>query len=78
VAGAGAKGKDQNLDAFPSQLFSLYMTYSFDLRRHLADGTVRYKPLGLFYATSSASPPLAFFDLYVVSAPRPPMMPAPH
>jgi hypothetical protein len=40
----GAKGKYQNLAASPKELFALFMTYSFDLRRHLRDGTVIYNP----------------------------------
>jgi hypothetical protein len=40
VAGAGANGKHQDLDA--NQVFALFMTYSFDLRALLADDTVVY------------------------------------
>jgi hypothetical protein len=42
VAGAGAKGKHQNLAAFPKELFALFMSYSFDLKWHLRKGTVIY------------------------------------
>jgi hypothetical protein len=41
VAGAGAKGKNQNLAAPPQELFALFMSYSFDLKRHLRDGAQR-------------------------------------
>jgi hypothetical protein len=42
VAEAVAKGKYQNLAAFPKELFDLFMSYSFDLKRHLRNGTVIY------------------------------------
>ena len=40
VAGQVAKRKYQNLAAFPKELFALFMSYSFDLNRHLRNGTV--------------------------------------
>ena len=52
VAGAGASGRNQDLDAIRADiangatppLSTLFMTYSFDLRVHLAAGTVEHNP----------------------------------
>ena len=52
VAGAGADGRYQDLEAIAAKvragevppMSTLFMTYSFDLKAHLRDGLVLHNP----------------------------------